>query len=732
MNIHNLPKISTLEIALGHLSKFPDHYIFPIKRDAKSPPCIPNNLAAGSNDPAQIKRWHAKWPGCNWGVALAKSGLIVVDVDCKPGKVGAATYSMLGLLNEWPETFSVRTPSGGLHHYYSGKHVFALGVSGFGLDIDSPNYSLISGCTVKGKPYLIDGDLPIAAAPEWFGRYLRQREHTAATTEPVVNLDQPANVEWAAHYLKFDAPPAIEGQGGELTTLKVAAELRDHGISEHRAVDLMNEYYNVIGKCDPEWEIEGLRQKVQNAFNYAHLNAPGERTVEAEFADSPNPFPVEEQQSAKAERKVVYTLDNLVKDWVWIVEQHRFVRRRDGRLWDVQSFDSKYNHLMPKSASISKALFKMRARMPRLDCIVFRPGQDEVLGDLYNTWRPSPVIPAQGDTSVWNEHLAYLFPNETDRDHVLNWMAWVYQHQAEKPNFALLLVGETIGTGKSFLARVFRFLIGPANTKKPKNSSLRGDFNGWALQCKLAIIEELMQIGKREVGNELRDIITEPTVEVNIKNIPAFETENYIAMMAISNHPDAMPLDQGDRRWLVVETEACKHPDPDVYYARLFKILRDQAALSAIAHELQQRQVPMSFGLGEAPITAAKLNMIEQSQTQLESELANMDILQELELISIADDIIPALSAEARQSRAGSNLNRIARWLKRNVGGVKLPRQRVGKDFVTLFAINGGAEKYRDKTPHALGHIYTASREAFRRAGPVAVQDDDAVEEFTE
>ena len=69
--------------------------------------------------------------------------------------------------------------------------------------------------------------------------------------------------------------------------------LRDHGISEIRALELMNEHYNRFPTCDPLWEIDGvngLRQKVANAYNYASLNAPGERTAEAEFADD-NPFP---------------------------------------------------------------------------------------------------------------------------------------------------------------------------------------------------------------------------------------------------------------------------------------------------------------------------------------------------------------------------------------------------------------------------------------------------------
>src|SRR6185369_12908358 len=154
---------------------------------------------------------------------------------------------------------------------------------------------------------------------------------------------------------------------------------------------------------------------------------------------------------------------------------------------------SHYNYACPKGAtSISKLIFASRKGMKKLDALVFRPGRDEIDGSLYNTWRSSAIVPVEGDTTLWNEHLNYLFQNEEDKNHVLNWLSWVYRNQHQKPNHALLIVGETHGTGKSFVARVFEQLIGAINTKRPKNSSLKGDFNGWAAQCKLAIIEELM------------------------------------------------------------------------------------------------------------------------------------------------------------------------------------------------------------------------------------------------
>src|SRR5208282_2333692 len=132
----------------------------------------------------------------------------------------------------------------------------------------------------------------------------------------------------------------------------------------------------------------------------------------------------------------------------------------------------------------------------------------------------------------------------------------IVQNQWRKPNHGLLLLGQDTGTGKSLVARVLEQIIGESNTQRPKNSSMGGDFNSWLRDCRLCIVEEMHQTNRRENFMALRDIITEREVEVNVKGIPAFKIPNYVCMLGISNHPDALPLDDKDRRWMVVETHA--------------------------------------------------------------------------------------------------------------------------------------------------------------------------------
>ena len=66
---------NSLQLALDYLDRHMyQRYIFPIRKGAKTPPCVADNLDGNcSNDPKRIAAWAERFKGCNWGVALRKS-----------------------------------------------------------------------------------------------------------------------------------------------------------------------------------------------------------------------------------------------------------------------------------------------------------------------------------------------------------------------------------------------------------------------------------------------------------------------------------------------------------------------------------------------------------------------------------------------------------------------------------------------------------------------------------
>ena len=268
--------------------------VFPLQNGGKRPFKDFSWPALSSADPAQVDAWATDYPGCNWGLDCGKSGLAVLDVDQGDSKAGAESLAGLELgYGDLPATLTVRTPSGGQHRYFSGS--IKTGASHIGQHLDTRSvggYVVLPGSAVEGRPYVVTEKAPVVPVPDWLAELAGKPSERQADATPVIDLDQPANVASALLYLQ-NAPPAVEGDAGDITTFKTAARLRDMGVSEPVALDLMLMAYNP--RCAPEWDADELARKVANAYVYANLTAPGGATAEAAFQA------VDEPEKVKAE-----------------------------------------------------------------------------------------------------------------------------------------------------------------------------------------------------------------------------------------------------------------------------------------------------------------------------------------------------------------------------------------------------------------------------------------------
>jgi len=763
----------SLALALAYLDRHMySRYIFPIKAGAKFPPCVRDNLETNcSNDPKQIIAWSKKFPRCNWGVAHSKSGLLVADVDTNKakGKVGGETFALLELVNGWPDTEKTTTPSGGWHMVYKGwsdadhpAHIMALGENGIGKDIDSPNYTVIPGCVFADGTSYTTNDADAVDCPEWIYNTIKTSKTKSRITdagEVVIELDQPANIELAIDFLLQDAVPAIEGSAGDFNTLKTAMYLKDIGISPPLSVDLLNEYYNP--RCVPPWDREDLERKVENAFNYASQSKTGGKTAEADFADDPLPSIVptgdpdkiaREKRDREAARQEVAALSpeqrerflkmtEVIKEWVWVGSLKRFIEKADTtNVWDKEAFNGQYNNILGEKATknISDVLLRKRkGTIARFKSVAYKPGIDQrISGEVFNMYVPPTVIPAEGDVSWWDDHLAYLFPLEEDRAMVMNWMAWLLQNLAVKPKHALLIQGDAQGTGKSFIVEMLGRILNPRNVSNINQNDLHGDFNSWAIRSKLLVIEELRAIDKTEVANKLHPLITQEMISVNEKNLPQRNVENCFGIFAMSNHEAALNLDDTDRRYLVINTKATPRygknsPASVAYYTNLYvNKLNDPAAIAAVAYQLMNWNCGEYSGAAAAPATAAKLAMISAGQSDLEHflEASRTEFPLSGRVIAV-EDVITILPKrlEGRSPRLYASIKSI---LSRKFGAEDMGQALLANGArPRLYAINGKAGILQSLGPRAIGSLYEADKAKAGKGKPI--DDDDASSEFS-
>lgn len=143
-----------------------------------------------TRDPILIGRWWQWWP-LNIGIATGRSGLHVLDLDAAhdvdpPARWGGARHGadvLARLADEMGQpipdtTYTVRTPSGGLHLYFRVSPTVELRntVARVGWRVDSRGsggYVVAAGSVLPAGRYVVTNDGPIAPLPTWLVPLLR-------------------------------------------------------------------------------------------------------------------------------------------------------------------------------------------------------------------------------------------------------------------------------------------------------------------------------------------------------------------------------------------------------------------------------------------------------------------------------------------------------------------------------------------------------------------------------
>ena len=230
---------------------------------------------SATSDPVKVVELFGKG---NWNIGVATDELLVVDVDVKNGKPGLETFVNLDLpLN----TLVVKTPSGGYHYYYTGPRT-ANTTEKLGPGVDTRGwhgYVVAPGSMTPRGFYTLEQEAPVQEAPEHIvARLKAPREHQR--NEVQVAPDDEIALAAAEAFLRA-TDGAVEGQHGDADTYKVACQLKDLGVSELTALELMLDIWNP--KCSPPWDADDLEKKIGNAYAYGE-NPVGVAHPRADFA----------------------------------------------------------------------------------------------------------------------------------------------------------------------------------------------------------------------------------------------------------------------------------------------------------------------------------------------------------------------------------------------------------------------------------------------------------------
>jgi len=265
--------------------------------------------------------------------------------------------------------------------------------------------------------------------------------------------------------------------------------------------------------------------------------------------------------------------------------------------------------------------------------ITYAAGDDVVVtrdGDAYgNRWRNArpDVSGAGGSVQPWLDHCAALIPDDAEREHVLNVMAYKLQFPGRKINHAVLHAGDE-GCGKDTLWAPFLWAVcGPALRNKGvmDNDTIASQW-GYQLEAEVLVINELREPdagARRAFANRLKPIIAAPPemLPINRKGLHPYNMVNRVFVLAFSNDPLAISLASQDRRWFCVWSHAPRMSA--VAAADMWKWYASGGSES-IAAWLWARDVS-AFNAAAPPLaTDFKENLIEHSRSGAESFLVTM------------------------------------------------------------------------------------------------------------
>jgi hypothetical protein len=177
--------------------------VFPCHAGRKTP-ATAHGYRDATTDPDQITAWFTRNPRWNVAIATGLPGPDVLDVDdhdrAGNGYAAFAKLSRAGLLDG--AAAYVRTPSGGLHAYFTGSDQRNGHLPGHHLDFRSRGgYVLAPPSQVDGKPYQIIGELETNGGLDWAtvtALLEPQRQITQSQSRPASDRDLSHLARWVA------------------------------------------------------------------------------------------------------------------------------------------------------------------------------------------------------------------------------------------------------------------------------------------------------------------------------------------------------------------------------------------------------------------------------------------------------------------------------------------------------------------------------------------------------
>jgi len=243
--------------------------------------------------------------------------------------------------------------------------------------------------------------------------------------------------------------------------------------------------------------------------------------------------------------------------------------------------------------------------MRKVDRMTYKPGEEQFINGELNDWPGWGVEPKRGEVSQFLD----VVKSVEGWQWLLKWLAYPIQNPGAKMFSAVLLWSVEQGTGKSFIGDVMRDIYG-ANSKVITSKELHDESMVWLRSRQFIMGEEVSQ--RRSVADAgiLKFIITGDTVTIDEKYVPQYDLPNCANLMFTSNKPDAIIMDQRDRRFFVGKLDQHR---PISFWKKLDRWRHRDGGPAAFMWYLQHRVSLEGFNPLAPPPTTTDKQMMQDA-----------------------------------------------------------------------------------------------------------------------
>jgi hypothetical protein len=582
-------------------SQVRDHWqLIPISTDGKQPLVKGGKGWVNARPFFLWEEWENMYSRNNIAVCCARSGLVVVDID----PAGQAQW--LALIEHHGDPVTLRAATGRGEHYFfkMRKDAHYRGKLGEGIDIKWNGYCLIepSVHAKTGKPYKFINDLEPVEPPEWLARI----------------IEKPVRVERR----EFEGDhgillPVIEGMRAHAYDyaewLTVGQALHGAFEGDERGLDL----WVLFSKN----KSEGAEDEAACAAKWETFSADGAVTLGSLFhlakqkgVTIPNPslsldkvaFAIDAQQRKGEELKrdwwdedgksVTASVREAVKffnDSGYGVYEHsgKIVReaRHDGvkvaKFMEVPGFNTVHASRQVKfydatgEVTYKKATEVWLTHTERTTYSRIAFNHKPVPGAL-NLWSNIPCTPKAGNCDAILEFIKNVIckGDAGKNTWLIQWLAHLCQKPEQKSTLVPVIIGGQ-GSGKGlFTDGILAGIFGPLYLLIDKSNTIGERFNEEQSKRLITVLDEATWGQNYQLSNVLKRLTGNDTMQVEAKFGERYTIENYSRYIVTSNDVDAVRIEPGNRRYLVLESA---QPRSIAYYEALWDKIREKSIVQA-------------------------------------------------------------------------------------------------------------------------------------------------------